>query len=462
MSAGRFALKVVAAAAASAALLLPLNSWSLGLGRLAVQSSLGEVLRAEIDISSLTPEEASNLKVKVASPETYRAAGVDYNSVLPSTNISLQRRADGRAYLRLVSDRPVQEPFVDVILELSWSTGRLVREYTLLFDPPTTRAQAPAPSTAPSISAAPSPAPAAAPSPAPAPAAAAEATAPAAPSPARTAETASRPAETPRAPAPAPAVAEKAEKKPARPATAPAPAPVAKEPQAAESAKDESDTVRVRRGDTLSRIAGRNLRSGVSLDQMLVGLYQANPEAFAGNNMNRLKSGVVLNVPDADKLKSLSTGEARRVIQAQSADFNTYRQRLAGAVPATPVDGAQRQASGKVEAEVQDRKQSAAPAPDKLTLSKGGAVTGATAEDKLAKERAKKDSATRVAELSKNLEDLKKLQGAASAPTAKTPAPAPAATVKPPVTPPPAPVPAPAPVASKPVAAPPKRPSMPA
>ena len=113
------------------------EAWALGLGRLAVQSALGETLQAEIDVTSLSAEEASNLRVRIASPDAYRAAGVDYNAVLPGTVASLQRRADGRPFLKLTSDRPVQEPFVDVILELSWSTGRLVREYTLLLDPPT-------------------------------------------------------------------------------------------------------------------------------------------------------------------------------------------------------------------------------------------------------------------------------------------------------------------------------------
>ncbi|MCO5105342.1 MAG: hypothetical protein M9919_15205, partial [Burkholderiaceae bacterium] len=140
---GRFALSGVAAAALC--LFMP-SAWSLGLGPLVVKSALGEGLRAEIDVSSMTPEEASNLKIRIANPEAYSAAGVDYNSILSETKVSLQRRSDGRPYLRLTSDRAVQEPFVDVILELNWNTGRLVREYTLLFDPPVTRtAQAPAP-----------------------------------------------------------------------------------------------------------------------------------------------------------------------------------------------------------------------------------------------------------------------------------------------------------------------------
>ncbi|HKX42636.1 MAG TPA: hypothetical protein VJO99_15880, partial [Burkholderiaceae bacterium] len=152
---GRFALTGVAAAALC---LAAQGAWALGLGRLQVQSALGEALRAEIDVTSLTPEEASNLQVKVASPDAYKAAGVDYNAVLPATKVTLERRADGRPYLRLTSDRGVQEPFVDVILEINWSTGKLVREYTMLFDPPT-MARAPAPSTAPAMAAA-APAPA--------------------------------------------------------------------------------------------------------------------------------------------------------------------------------------------------------------------------------------------------------------------------------------------------------------
>src|SRR5664279_4225980 len=130
---GRFALTGIAAA-----ILCLASPWAsaLGLGRLTVQSSLGEAMQAEIEITSMTAEEQANLKIRVAPPESYRAANVDYNPVLPNTRASLQKRPDGRLFVRLVSDRGVQEPFVDVILEISWATGRLVREYTLLFDPP--------------------------------------------------------------------------------------------------------------------------------------------------------------------------------------------------------------------------------------------------------------------------------------------------------------------------------------
>ncbi len=433
---GRFALTGVAAAALC--LVVP-SAWALGLGRLAVQSALGETLKAEIDVTSITPEEAANLRVRVAPPESYRAAGVDYNPVLPGTQATLARRADGTPVLRLSSDRAVQEPFVDVILEISWATGRLVREYTLLFDPPANTARSAPPAPAPTTT---SPVIAAAPAAAPPAPAATEAPAPRAER--RPASAAKPAASEAAAPAPKPAVAAAAAPKPAG---------------------STADQYRVKPGDNLSRIAANTQRSGVSLDQMLVGLYRGNPQAFLDNNMNRLKAGVVLAVPSADALQGVTPADARQVIQAQSADFGAYRQRLAGAVPMAKTEGSARQASGKVEAAVEDRKQAAAVTPDKLTLSKGAAAAKTpTAEDKISKESEKKDTSTRVAELSKNVDELKKLSGATAASkpaSVPVPAAAPAVVVAPPAPPAPPPAPVPAPPAPPPPAPPPPAPAPP-
>ena len=150
-NAARFALNGVALAAAC---LWGTQAWALGLGRLTVQSALGETLRAEIEVTSLSPEEAASLQLRVASAEAYRAAGVEYNPVLPSATVQVVRRPDGRAVLRVTSDRAVLEPFVDVIVEANWASGRLVRAYTLLIDPPGSRlaAQAAAVAAAPVLS----------------------------------------------------------------------------------------------------------------------------------------------------------------------------------------------------------------------------------------------------------------------------------------------------------------------
>jgi pilus assembly protein FimV len=383
LNAGRFALSGLAIATAC---LWGLSAHALGLGQLRVQSALGEPLRAEIDVTSLSAEEAGTLTLRVAPPDAYRAAGVDYNPVLPGTQVQLLKRADGRSYLRLTSDRAVVEPFVDVILEMNWASGRLVREYTLLLDPPATPrnlAAAPAPSVAPVISAAPSPAAPLAPAP--------RAAAPAAPAVAAAPAPERRAAPRPEAPPPAPRAA-------AAPAAAQAPAAAG------------GDQYRVRPGDSLSRIAKNLQPPSVSLDQMLVALFRGNPDAFVGNNMNRLKAGEVLTVPSAEGAKQIAEPEAREVIRAQSADFDAYRQQLASGVRTQKTDEPTRQAKGSVQAAVQDNKQAASPAPDKLTLSQG-AVKGSAPEAAAAKEAEKKDNATRVAELSRNVDELKRLQG---------------------------------------------------
>ena len=379
LNAGRFALSGLAIATAC---LWGLNAQALGLGQLRVQSALGEPLRAEIDVTSMTSEEAGTLVLRVAPPEAYRAAGVDYNAVLPGTQVQLLKRPDGRSYLRVTSDRAVVEPFVDVILEMNWASGRLVREYTLLLDPPGTprnMAAAPPPAVAPVISAAP---------------------APMQPPPPRVAQAAPPPVAAPR---PAPRV------------EAPAPAPrVAAAPPPAAPAAAGGEQYRVRPGDSLSKIARSVQPQSVSLDQMLVALFRGNPDAFIANNMNRLKAGEVLTVPTADQAQQVTTADAREVIRAQSADFSAYRQQLASGVTTQQTDEPARQAKGAVQASVQDNKQAAAPTPDKLTLSQG-AVKASAPEAALSKDAEKKDAATRVAELSRNVEELKQLQSAATA-----------------------------------------------
>jgi len=378
-----FVSRTVLVLSALAALGAPVfDARALGVGRLNVQSALGEGLRAEIDLISLSAEESASLSVRIASPEAYRQAGVDYSAVLAATRAVVVQGADGRASLRLSSDRAVQEPFIELILELNWTSGRLVREFTLLFDPPGARGAVQAP-VAPVISAAP---PAATPKPLPAaPAASAEPVAPAAAS----AVVAASP----------------------RPAAQAMPAkPNALVPDAAASSTGQRYPVRS--GDTLYGVAGRLQAGGVSLDQMLVGLYRANPEAFIEHNVNRLRAGVVLAVPTADEVRDLSSADLQRLISAQSIDFGAYRNRLAQGAPQAQAQDPGRQAQGKLRAAVDDRKQSGAASPDKLKLSGGAASAPEAAIARAAESR---DNAARVAELSRNVEALKLLQQGAAA-----------------------------------------------
>jgi pilus assembly protein FimV len=388
-------LGAVAAAIALAGTFTSLQVQALGLGRVTVQSALGEPLRAEIDIPEINAEEAASLRASVASADAFKAAGLEYSAAVNNLQISLQRRPDGRSYLRLSSDRPVSEPFVDLILEARWASGRIVRDYTMLFDPPNLRAAAqpmPAP-TAPMVSRPPAPV-----------------------------------ATLPAAPAPAPY------SPPSPPAVIPAPAvrPMAPPPVAASRAPSPGgETVTVKAGDTAGKIAAQTKPASVSLDQMLVALLRSNPDAFIDGNVNRLKAGAVLEVPGADQAAAVSASEASRTIVAQSRDFNTFRRKLAESAPATQTAGADRQATGQVQAKVED-KAPAAATPDKLTLSKGAVQSKAAAEEKIAQDRQAKEAAARVAELSKNISDLNKLGAPSTPSTAAAPAtPAPAAPASP-------------------------------
>lgn len=424
----RWQKTALAAAAAAVLGLWGTHASALSLGRIAVLSALGEPLRAEIDIPDINVEEAASLKASVASPEAFRAAGMDYNASMSGLQITLQKRPDGRSFLRVSSDRAINDPYVDLILEASWSSGRIVRDYTMLFDPPNLRQPQAVTATVPQVSPAPS-----------------------------------RVAPTPRAATPSPAPASDAGRAAApRPAARPAP-----EAPAKTATTSPAKQLTVKSGDTASKLVAANRPAGVSLDQMLVAMLRANPDAFIGGNINRLRSGAVVDLPGAEDAQATPADEARQIVLAQSKDFNEFRRKLAGNAPVSQVASADRRASGKVEAQVEDKK-SAAATPDKLTLSKG-AVQTKGGEEKIAQERSAKEAASRAEELSKNIAELSKLSAAAapapvaSAPQAAAPTPAsaasepataasaavPAVTASAPATE--ASAPAPAPVASAPV-----------
>ncbi|WP_312511237.1 FimV/HubP family polar landmark protein [Massilia sp.] len=409
-----FALKSLTAAVASAVFLSTAAN-AAGLGRLTVLSALGQPLRAEIELTSGSGEDPASMAVKLASPEAFRSANIEFNPALLSLRFAVENRG-GRQVIRVTSTQPLNEPFVDMLLELSWNNGRLVREYTFLLDPPELRNTQPA-----QVAAAPAAqpraqAPVATPTPAPA-------------------QTAPEPATPAPAAAPTPA--------PARQAAAPA-------PRAAVS--DAPANYRVRRGDTLSGIATRVKPADISLDMMLVALYRANPDAFIGQNMNRLKSGQILSVPDADSVRGgASQGEARGVVVAHAADFDAYRNKLAGQVAtSTPAAAAPsgQSASGRVTARVEERPTAANEAQDKLRLSKAesaaaGTPQGGTAsvEDTVAKQRELAQAEARVKELEKNVGELENLMTveSRSGAEAQQSAKAPAAETPPPTVPKPAP-----------------------
>lgn len=361
-------------------------AWAAGFGQLRVQSNLGQPLQAEIDISGVSAEEAGNLSVKLAPPDAYAKAGLTYLPAVSGLRLQLDRRANGSYVARVRSNQPISEPFVDILIDMTWASGKVTRAYTFLLDPagsktapqtfsPTTVVQAATPDASPAA------APAAA---APAPVAAPVASQPASP-----------------APAPRPAQA-------ARPKRAPA-------ETAPSGDAAGGGTYTVQRGDSLYSIAGEASQSqdSVSLDQMLVALYRNNPNAFIGGNINRLKTGTVLKVPSAQQAQSVAPKAARREVVARTQGFDAYRSRLASAAAAKSVDaGSGREQSGSVTARVQE---SAAPAAarDELKLSKAerGAQAAATAqaEANVARERQLKEAEAKLTQLEKNVSDMQRL-----------------------------------------------------
>ena len=384
----RFTTQLVAAGLIA----VPLMAHAAGLGKLSVTSALGQPLAAEIELFAADKAELDSLSASLASDQAFRDARVEFAPVLSSLRFSVEKKPNGKAVLKVTSSRPVNDPFIDMLVELNWASGRLVREYTMLLDPPGVGS----PQTVTPVAVTPAQAPAAKPAPA--------------------ATTAA-------------------------PETAKTPAPAA-------ASKPTPDRVTVKRGDTLSSIASRVRPEGVSLEQTLLGLYRQNTQAFDGN-INRLKAGKTLAVPSADKVAAIPQREAVRELKLQADDWRAYRQKLAAAVSAAPEAQATpgQASSGKITPKVEDR---AKPAPaaqqDVLKLSKATPPAAAAAgkadetralqeklraqeEDATAREKALQESSQRVSMLEKQIQDMQKLvdmkeqaQNGASAPAAPAPA----------------------------------------
>jgi pilus assembly protein FimV len=341
---------------------------------------LGQPLRAEIELSSPNKEEISSLVPKVASLEAFRQASIEFNPALLSLRFAIEPKGNGYV-IRVSSTQPMNEPWIDFLLEMNAGNGRLVREYTFLLDP----SEGPATQSA-QVSNAQTPA-----------------------NPVR--NNASAPA----------ATIEKTPLSNDVPVTKKSPAKK-NEPKVV-AARNEpakgAHEYRVKAGDTLMKIASTNL-DGVSLDQMLVGIFRANPDAFVGENMNRLKAGQILTIPDADTVRSTAGTGAHAVVQAHSADFNAYRNHLAGQVMAAPAEkksGNKQTASGSITTKVKEAPSPTNDALDKLKLSKiqqastpkKGDAKSFSEEDRIAKDKALADANARVKELEKNVGDLNKL-----------------------------------------------------
>ncbi len=286
----------LALAVASACMVAPAPLYALGLGAITLHSHLDEKLNADIRLYSDNPGELAGALVSLAGPSAFARAGIGRPFILSDLHFKVLHNVKGHPAIQVTSDRPIREPFLDFIVEVGWRNGRILRQYTVLLNPPTMTALRPA-----GVH----------------PAAAAAVT-----------RTPAVPVVTPLAGG-APPVAGVGAPPPRRGAVqragTPQPAGVAR------------GTIRTTRNDTLWGIARRvRPNNRVSIEQTMLALLNANPQAFYDHNINRLKAGYVLRVPDVSQVLGIDPQRALAQVHNQNLLWERYRRRLARAATGVP------------------------------------------------------------------------------------------------------------------------------
>ena len=345
--------KLVLAIAAASALSSGM-AHALGLGEVTLQSSLNQPLVAEIELLEVRDLASNEVIPSLASPEEFIKAGVDRQYFLTDLKFTPVLKPNGKSVIRVTSSKAVREPYLNFLVEVLWPNGRLLREYTLLLDPPLYSPQT-------TVAAAPQ-LPIAAPAPAPRPA-----VAPVAP-------TAAAPASAPRPAAPAPA-----------------------------SRAISGNEYRTTANDTLWEIAKRV--GGGSVNQTMLAIQDLNPDAFVGGNINRMKSGQVLRLPDEQQIRSRSNAEAVAQVAEQNAAWREGR-----AVASRQLDATRRTTAGAAPATAESTdslKLVAAEAGQSTRGSDTGSANSKALADKLAVTQESLDSTRREnAELQSRVSDL--------------------------------------------------------
>ena len=412
------------------ALMLSTTVSAVGMGGINVVSALGQPLKAEIELVAISKAEQESLGARLAAPEAYKNAGLEY-PVNNKFKFQIESRANGQLFIKASSDQPVNDPFVSLLVELTWPAGKLTREYTFLLDPPgyvpEQPAQAEVQAVAPEV----------------------QAVTPEVETPAPEVTSSTTPAVPEEVvPSPTEQVAPVVAVKPTEPAepveqAKPAepvklvekPKPVTAIKQAGKTATKSAAglasevSLTVKRGDTATKIAEQYKPTDMSLERMLVAIYRANADQFDSKNMNRIRAGKILRLPTQQEMNSVSLPDAVKEIRAQAADWNAYRQKLASAASASNQSQAVQQvATGKISSSIADKAPVAKEsAKEVLKLSKGEApgdqagknaggkaLSGqdkknAEQEDAIAKSKSLKEEQERTALLEKNIKDMQRL-----------------------------------------------------
>jgi pilus assembly protein FimV len=277
----------------------PVGAWALGLGNIELKSALNQPFQAQIEVVSATPDELQGLKVALAPPEMFERYRLDRPGFLQNLEFRVVSDRSGRGVVQVTSAQSIAEPFVTLLVEATWPRGRVLREYTVLLDPPVLL---PAPATPQAVQPA--------------------ETRPAAGSSSGGAINRPAPQQPARGPAPvapqaAPAPVSRTEAEPAAPVSRSAP------PRAPASVAGGAYGP-VQRGDTLWVIADRFRPDGVTINQMMVAMYRSNPDAFGGN-INLLRAGASLHLPEANDFDQLTRTAANSEVQRQTDEWSSRR-----------------------------------------------------------------------------------------------------------------------------------------
>lgn len=343
--------KLAATVAVSTALMTS-QAWSLGLGELKTESGLNQPLNAEIVLLSSKELQESDLRAKIASFEAYERYGVTREAFHSLLRFEVYSKADGSKAIRVSSDSPIKEPYVNIIIELDWPQGKLMREYTLLLDPPVFN------KTTPVVSAEP-----------------AQTQVTPTQRPSRVTEEVKRTPE-PSTPeqdatqASQPAEQTPSEQTPSEPVTR-------KEPTQRRSAPVfEGNTWSVGRGQTLWSIASQVRPNNATVQQTLIALYRSNPDAFINNDINRLKAGHTLNVPDRSFVNDITHAEA----------LNEYRASLSANQAPLDVRKTVTETEARTDSSTQGGRLSIASVEDSSLNQAGGSETESGSVDELQNE----------------------------------------------------------------------------
>ncbi len=321
------------------AMAFPTVSHALGLGDIQSNSHLNQPFKGKIPVLSASPSEVKSMRIRIASPEVFNRVGIDRPAFLNSIRFR-PIIENGRPVILVSSTQPIREPFVNFLLEVNWSKGQLLKEYTALLDPPVLMQPGSAiASNRAGVR--------------PEPGYDVGYNRPAAQQQARRQQQ----RRIVRAPARRPAIRHAAPNR--HVAAAPA----------------RSRTYRVRRGDTLFKVAKKLGYRGVRTEQMMMALFEANPKAFHRNNVNILRKGALMKRPPIQHAKSISYRAAKRQLALQTKAWKEYRSELAAKSGKSGKSSRVASNNQSARSRTMDKAGKGADYQFKVSGSKGGVVT---------------------------------------------------------------------------------------